>query len=106
MRFTAVLLVLMILLLGSCNKSLPIDNANSAGTWLIPTKDIINFGTETDRIISIDKPYFIEVSESKLKDDAVVYAIRQVGILKIYPLTVLATHEIVNDRIGNNLSST
>jgi hypothetical protein len=102
MRLPFFLFLVGLFILGSCKKpSVPEDNFEPNGTWLIPTTSIQNFGTARDPIQSIDQPYFVSVGQSRLADEEEVYALRIHDKVKIYPLSVLATHEVVNDSMDN-----
>ncbi len=102
MRYTGFLLFFVMFNLVSCDKPITQDSINKDETWLIPTEEIVNFGTQTDPVVAIDNPTFVPVGKSRLKDDAMVYVIQKSDVIKIYPLSVLATHEIVNDNIADS----
>lgn len=75
--------------------------------WSIPTTDIFQ-GSGKDLIQSIDNPAF-DLFKTKdynnvyayLQDDEYVTLVERGSTIKIYPHSVLAYHEIVNDQIGD-----
>lgn len=62
--------------------------------------EIISGGPRKDGIPSIDKPSFKPVSEVDLAATVPVISIEINGDARAYPLGILMSHEIVNDRIG------
>ena len=102
MRYSVFLLFFVLFHFVSCDKPITQDNTNQNETWLIPINEIVNFGTQPDPVVAIDNPTFVPAGKSQLLDDAMVYVIHKSGVIKIYPLSVLATHEIVNDSIADS----
>ena len=88
-------------LLSGCKKDNSTLNSNSSDhdVWLVNKEDILNLGTEKDRIQSIDSPVFVPIHEIRLDDDELVLAFHHNGITKVYPLSVMGAHEIINDKI-------
>ena len=82
-----------------------IGNVSNGDTWLIPKDDVLNYNTEKDRIQSIDNPEFIPINESNLKPSDLVLVAHIGDETKIYPISVLDAHEIVNDEINDNYFS-
>ncbi len=69
---------------------------------------IISGGPPKDGIPSIDEPQFTSAAAaSHLEDDDIVFGIVRNGQARAYPRRILASHEIVNDRLGGrNLAVT
>ena len=88
-------------LLSGCKKDNSTLNSNSSDqdVWLVNKEDILNLGTEKDRIQSIDSPVFVPIHDIHLDDDELVLAFHHNGITKVYPLSVMGAHEIINDKI-------
>lgn len=53
------------------------------------------------RIASIDNPTFVPAAEAKIADDSWVFGVVIDGEARAYSLTLLNSHEVVNDRIGD-----
>jgi carotenoid cleavage dioxygenase-like enzyme len=53
------------------------------------------------RIASIDNPGFVPADEAKISDDAWIFGVVIDGEARAYSLTLLNSHEVVNDRIGD-----
>lgn len=71
------------------------------GALVLP-EDIHRGGPARDGIPSIDKPDFISVGKVKfLKKDDLVISFAYEGVIRAYPLRILAQHEVVNDSIGD-----
>ena len=68
----------------------------------VPFFEIISGGVRRDRILPIDHPTFLSVSEvhEYMRDDDPVIALEVGGDAKAYPLDILQWHEIVNDELG------
>jgi hypothetical protein len=92
----------LILFIISCQKP---DNTeiksqvSNGDPWLIPKDDVLNFNSEKDRIQSIDYPEFIPINESNLKPNDLVLVAHIGDETKIYPISILDAHEVVNDII-------
>ena len=71
----------------------------------IPVEEIFSGGPAKDGIPSIDKPRFITVDQAKdfLKNEDRVLGLAKNGHAKAYPIKILNWHEIVNDKIGNQV---
>jgi len=100
--------IILFFIVASCQKpydtKLGQENSNQ-DVWLVPENKVLYQDSEKDRIQSIDDPHFISVNESNLKPDEMVLVTKHNEVTKIYPVSVLAVHEIVNDNIGNNYYS-
>ena len=66
----------------------------------IDLSEIMSGGPRKDGIPSIDNPEFDPVSEVKIADTVPVISLNFNGEARAYPLGILMSHEIVNDRIG------
>jgi hypothetical protein len=66
----------------------------------VDTGDIMSGGPRKDGIPSIDNPTFKPVYEVKLADTVPVISFQLNGDARAYPLGILMSHEIVNDRVG------
>jgi hypothetical protein len=66
----------------------------------VDSSEIISGGPRKDGIPSIDKPTFRPVAEVDLVSTVPVISIQINGDARAYPLGILMSHEIVNDRIG------
>ena len=94
---------LLTLLWNSCSKSelQKIENKNTDANWLIPVNEILNTFESKDHIQSIDSPIFTKASNILfMKDNETVFAIKELDIVKVYPVKIMQQHEIVNDSIG------
>ena len=68
----------------------------------VPLNEIISGGPRRDGIPPIDNPKFLEVADPPdyMVDDEPVISLELNGEAKAYPLTILMSHEIVNDDVG------
>ena len=66
----------------------------------VDTGEIMSGGPRKDGIPSIDDPTFKPVSEVQLAATVPVISLRINGDARAYPLGILMSHEIVNDRVG------
>ena len=55
------------------------------------------------RIASIDAPEFVAAKDAEIPDDAWVFGVAVGGEARAYSLNLLNHHEVVNDRIGDQL---
>lgn len=71
---------------------------------MVDPEKIVGGGPPKDGIPSIDNPKFVGVAEADqwIQDNELVLAIIYQGVKRVYPLQILARHEIVNDRIGGD----
>lgn len=102
-NFKYLTLILLITLI-SCSKedvNTKISN-NNHEPWLVDINDIIHFGTEKDKIKSIDKPEFVELQNSHLHEEDIVLAYMYKDVVHVYPMDIMEAHEIVNDSIDDN----
>lgn len=92
---------LLIILLSGCAKQDRItpttgsDNEN----WLIPAEEVLYRDKPRDRIQSIDAPEFIPLSASQYDDNDIVLVTQYNNETRVYALSVMNGHEIVNDSI-------
>ncbi len=73
------------------------DLSNSS----IPTGEIKDGGPPKDGIPSIDKPEFVRVNKATLADGDRILGVKENGIAKAYPISIMNYHEIVNDHFGD-----
>lgn len=78
------------------NSNVPVDDP-----WLVPKNEIIHWDAEKDKIKSLDSTTFIPNHLSHLNDNEMVFAYHYQGETRIYPVSVLGTHEIVNDQLDD-----
>lgn len=76
-------------------------NTTEGGTkFLVHPDRLIQGCPSMDCIPSIDSPSFVSVDETEwLQEDEKVIGVEEGGEAKAYPLRILSSHEIVNDRI-------
>ncbi|MEN8177623.1 MAG: DUF3179 domain-containing protein [Pseudomonadota bacterium] len=68
---------------------------------LIPIDEIHHGGPDRDGIPAISEPKFVPAEDSDwLAPDARVLALELSGVAKVYPVSILNWHEIVNDQIN------
>ncbi len=102
---TLLLVIILVQVLKGCIESdisVP-NNEDVSNYWLIPKDEVSNNDFRNkDHIVSIDKPVFVKVNKVDfLEESDLVFALKENNIVKIYPLSIMAGHEIVNDSIGN-----
>jgi hypothetical protein len=95
------------IILFGCSKTntyLPDNNSTNLLEygWSVPLDQLVLSQLPMDRIKSIDKPHFEILSNATIERNEVVYIYQYGDTIKIYPETILAGHEVVNDRIGNH----
>ncbi len=81
------------------NTSIPGQSNNS---WLIDDAFLRLSHNSKDNIQSMDYPQFATTYTVLLDDSEIVYSYRYGNHVKLYPQHILASHEIVNDRIGDH----
>ncbi|HFB61650.1 MAG TPA: DUF3179 domain-containing protein, partial [Bacteroidetes bacterium] len=97
-----ILLLLGILIFTQCTSRKQPPTPETGDGWLIPVEDIANLGVSPDPIKSIDHPVFIPLAQSDLKGSEPVYVLKLDNVIKVYPLSILQAHEIVNDSVSGN----
>lgn len=82
------------------------NNASSVNelfqAWEVPIDQLVLSSLPPDRIPSIDHPQFETLISENVNTNEIAYVFRSGDIVKVYPLSILAVHEIVNDRIGDH----
>ncbi len=81
---------------------------NSASEWTIPINEVKDGGPGKDGIPSIDNPKFINVSQvnpALIGSDDLIIGIVIGDEAKAYPHVILDWHEIVNDKLNEDLVS-
>lgn len=104
MRILLFLIVLIAVLNGCAQKENSVLNMEDfSDYWLIPKEEVSNNDFKNkDHIVSIDEPVFVGVNKVDfLKENDIVFAIKENNIVKVYPLSIMAGHEIVNDSIDS-----
>ncbi len=95
--------IFLLFVMVSCQKQ---ENTNFTGhtsnddLWLIPIDEVLYLYGEKDRIQSIDNPEFIPINDSHLNPDDLVLVAHLDRTTKVYPVSVMDAHEIVNDNIN------
>lgn len=98
-------IVFLISIIFACSKDKQIEDTivkNDNGVWLIDVNDILHINSELDKIKSLDSPEFINIEDAQLLDDEIVLAIKHNNKVHVYPMSVMETHEIINDSIDDN----
>lgn len=107
-RFILYLILISLFgLLQGCSKDNTGQNGhvNTGDLWLVNTSEVLYLGSERDRIQSIDSPLFVPIHSIDLNNDELVYSLNYNGTTKVYPVSVLGVHEIVNDHIDDHFYS-
>ncbi len=79
---------------------------NTAGAFdvsnaIVPQKEILSGGVAQDGIPSISEPIFVTAAKATfLKPNSKVIGVYFEGKARAYPLSIMDSHEAVNDRIG------
>jgi len=99
--------LLVVIFFWGCSKTNPYSQeGNSANQleygWSVPVDELVLSQLPFDRIESIDNPHFEILNNVNIVRNETVYIYQFGDTVKIYPETILAGHEIVNDRIGNH----
>lgn len=82
------------------------NNNNNTQDWLIPVSEVKDGGPGKDGIPSIDSPKFIDANDARtdfLNDADLVIGIVKGDIVRAYPHSILDWHEIVNDKLNEDL---
>ena len=66
----------------------------------ISPENLFPGGPPKDGIPSIDKPQFVNISDTEFDDDNLIIGFEINGEVKAYPYSILNWHEIVNDTVG------
>ena len=82
----------------------PIKNGFDLGNALVAADDVLPGGPPRDGIPAIDRPRFVSAAavDFLARNDRVLGLVLN-GVKKAYPISIMNWHEIVNDRIGNEL---
>lgn len=94
---------LAVILFGCSDKNdvRPGNGSKGNDSWLVQKSEIVHWGSERDKIKSIDATEFVSLEQSNLSDEDLVFAIEYNGIIKVFPVAVLGNHEIVNDSVDD-----
>lgn len=88
----------------SCAKKDVVENSEMQGYgWLVPTDKLVIHENAHDKIQSIDDPVFISSRDASIDPNDEVFVFQTQDQVRIYPVSVLWHHEIVNDRNGDDL---
>lgn len=89
----------------SCSSDIgPVENTETEETeeieeWLIPYQDIKEGGPGKDGIPSLDNPIILGGNRYyDLPDDETVIIVRLFDEIRVYPISILNWHEIINDQ--------
>lgn len=63
--------------------------------------NLIGGGPPKDGIPSIDNAIYLDVQDSNLEDDEIIYGINYSGFIAAYPQSIMYWHEIVNEEIND-----
>ena len=105
LQLTKISLFIVVVLIAACTKPESPAEESTAGDkdlWLVPPEKVLYKDLPKDRIQSIDQPVFIPLDESDVKPDDLVLVAHIDGQTRIYPVSILDIHEIVNDNINND----
>ena len=69
---------------------------------LVPVDAIERGGPPRDGIPSIDKPRFVPIGRSGLREDDRVLGLSHKGVVRAYPVRILNWHEVVNDQLAGD----
>ncbi|MCI4667795.1 MAG: DUF3179 domain-containing protein [Bacteroidia bacterium] len=73
--------------------------------WLVPAERVFDGGPGKDGIPSVDNPEFAGKDDiAYLQPEDLIVGIKRGEVIKAYPHRILDWHEIVNDRVGTDLS--
>ena len=78
------------------NSNIRADYSNSS----IPLEEILSGGPGKDGIPALTDPEFVSISESRIDNETQVIVVQKDEDVRIYPLSILVWHEIVNDVVG------
>lgn len=82
----------------------PTTNQPTTNEWLVPVGEVFDGGPGLDGIPSIDNPKFSKASDVDfLFSNDLILGIQVDGEIRGYPHPILDWHEIVNDRLGNEM---
>jgi len=90
--------------LTSEEKNMDIKLTDKGVKYIVDPDKIVGGGPPKDGIPSIDNPTFVSVAEADewIEDDELVLAITYKDEKRVYPLQIMAWHEIVNDVIAGD----
>ncbi len=82
----------------------PIVVGSSNDKHIVDPSTIVSAGIEKDDIPSIDTPHFLSAGEASswLSPDDLVVGLVYKGVVRAYPIAILAWHQIVNDTIAED----
>lgn len=101
---TYLIVILSVIFIAACTKTnIQKENTEEGeGIWLIPRDEVINSFENRDGIVSIDTPVFTIAEEvTFLRENDLVFSVKEYDVVKVYPVKIMQGHEIVNDLIGN-----
>lgn len=95
-------LLLLAFMLYTPNSKATSYNGFDVSNSSIPTNEIHRGGPPRDGIPAIDKPQFLPAEKTKyLKASDRVLGLSRNNISKVYPISIMNWHEIVNDELGD-----
>jgi hypothetical protein len=83
------------------NDSLNYNGSPTKGAWSVSLDDLVLTENAHDKIPSIDHPEFTSWEQISLSGDEIVFVYKYQDISKVYPISTLTAHEIVNDQISD-----
>ncbi len=102
--FRILAITLFLLLISAPFLLADVKNGFDTSDSLVPNNEILKGGPPRDGIPAIHKPRFLPADEvSFLAPQDRVLGISMGGVAKAYPVRILNWHEIVNDRIGEDV---
>lgn len=103
MKTFQLVIISFMLLLASCSKT-EIKKSTDRGIygWLVPLEELVIRENNHDVIPSIDDPLFINLHDTTLNPKEEVLVYQTDNQVRIYPVNILWSHEIVNDKTENN----
>ena len=82
-----------------------INNPSQAADLDFIADNLLSGGVGKDDIPAIDNPIYVSAEEAIVKEDEIVFGIVFNGEVRAYPSSILYQHEIVNDKINDQLFS-
>ncbi|MBU1370333.1 MAG: DUF3179 domain-containing protein [Bacteroidetes bacterium] len=96
-------ILLSFLLMASCSKTtIHKDTSREDYAWQVPIDQLVINENAHDLIPAIDTPYFKPAHQVELPPDEEVLLFRTADQVRIYPISTIWKHEIVNDKSSNN----
>ncbi len=95
----ALLVIILVFVFSSCEKGTNIYPVSTAENgWLVEKEKLIINENSHDRISSIDNPIFVRADKVTINPDEEVLVYQAENQLRIYPISTIWSHEIINDQ--------